>query len=35
MVRFVLDHLQTKKMSKNVVKKLPFVTKYVSHRYKT
>ena len=35
MVRFVLDHLKTKKMCKNVVKKLPFVTKYVSHRYKT
>ena len=34
MLRFVLDDLKTKKTSKNVVKKLPFVTKYFIKRDK-
>ena len=34
-LRFVPDHLDTKKMCKNVVKKLPFVLRYLRHRYKT
>ena len=32
MLRFVSDHLKTKSMCKNVVKKLPFVIRYVSDR---
>ena len=35
MLRFVTDHLKTKKLCKNSVKKLPFVIKYVPDRYKT
>ena len=34
MLRFVPDHLKTKKMCKQV-KKLPFVIRYVPDRYKT
>ena len=29
MLKFVPDHLKTKKMGKQVVKKLPFATRYV------
>ena len=29
MIRFVPNHLKTKKMCQNVVKKLPFVLSYV------
>ena len=35
MLRFVPDHLKTKIMCKNAVKKLPFTIKYVTDRYKT
>ena len=35
MLRFVPDHLMTKKLYKNSVKKLPFVIKYVHDRHKT
>ena len=31
MLRFVPDHLKTKKMCKHVVKKLPFVIEYVPY----
>ena len=30
MIRFVTNHLKTKKMCKNVVKKLPFEIRYAS-----
>ena len=33
--KFVSDYIKTKKMSKNVVKKLPFVTRYVPNQYNT
>ena len=33
MLRFVPDHLETKKMCKNAVKKLLFVITYVPDRY--
>ena len=29
LLRFALDHIEAKKMSKTAVKKLPFVIKYV------
>ena len=29
MLRFIPDHLKTEKMCKHVVRKLPFVTRYV------
>ena len=35
MLRFAPDHLKTKKICKNAVKKLPFAIKYVPDRYKT
>ena len=35
MLKFVPDHLQTKKICKNAVKKLPFVIMYVLDRCKT
>ena len=34
-LRFVPDHVKTKKMSKHAVKKLFFVIRYVSDRYLT
>ena len=34
MLRFVPDHLKTKKMCKHVIKKLPFVTRYVPNQFK-
>ena len=33
--KFVSDYIKTKKMSKNVVKKLPFVTRYFPNQYNT
>ena len=35
MLKFVLDHLKTKKMCKHAVKKLPFLKRYVPDQYKT
>ena len=35
MLTFASDHLKAKKICKYVVKKLPFVIKYVSDQYKT
>ena len=35
MLKFVLDHLKTKKMSKHAVKKLPSLIRYVPDQYKT
>ena len=35
MLKFVPDHLKTKKMCKNKVKKLPYLLRYVSDQYKT
>ena len=35
MLRLVSDHLKTKKMCKNEVKKFLFVIRYVPDRYKT
>ena len=35
MSRFVHDHVETKKMFKHVIIKLPFLIKYVPKRYKT
>ena len=35
MLRFVTDHLKTKEMCKNAVKKLSFVIKYAPDQYKT
>ena len=35
MLRSVSDHLKTKNMCKNAVKKFPFVIKYVPDQYKT
>ena len=35
MLKFVPDHLKTKKMCKHVVKKLPSVMRYVPDLYKT
>ena len=35
MLKFVLDHLKTKKMCEHAVKKLLFVIRYVPDQYKT
>ena len=35
MIKFVIDHHNTKKMCKNGVKKLLFVIMYVLHQYNT
>ena len=35
MLKFVPDQLETKKTCKNAIKKLLFVTRHVSDRYKT
>ena len=35
MLKFISDHLKTKKMCKHPAKKLPFVLRYISDRYKT
>ena len=35
MLKFVLNHLKTEKMSKDAVTKLPFVIRYVPDQYKT
>ena len=35
MLKFVPDHLKTKKMYKHAVKKLPYLLRYVPDRYKT
>ena len=35
MLKFVPDHLQTKKMCKHAVKKLPYVLRYVPDQYDT
>ena len=35
MLAFVPDHLKPKTMCKHAVKKLPFLTRYVSDHYKT
>ena len=35
MLKFVPDHLKTKKMCKHAVKKLPYPLRYVSDQYKT
>ena len=35
MLKFVLDHLKTKKMCKHAVKKLPYLLRHVPDRYKT
>ena len=35
MIRFVPDHLKTKNMCNHAVKKLPFITRHVPHRYKS
>ena len=35
MLKFVPDHLKTKKMCQNAVNKLPFVIMYVPGQYKT
>ena len=35
MLKFVLDHVKTKKMCKNAIKKLPYLSRYVPNQYKT
>ena len=35
MLKFVPDHLKTKKMCKYAVKKLPYLLRYVPDQYKT
>ena len=35
MLKFVPDHLKTKRMCKQAVKKLPFLIRYVLDQYKT
>ena len=35
MLKFVPDHLKTKKMCKHAVKKLPYVLRYVPDQYDT
>ena len=35
MIRLVSDHLKTKRMCKQIVKKLLFLIKYIPNRYKT
>ena len=34
MLKFVSDHLKTKKLCKHAVEKLPFLIRYVSDHYK-
>ena len=34
MLRFVPDHIKTKNMCKNTVKKLPLIIRYIPDRYK-
>ena len=34
-LKFVLDHLKTKKMCKHAAKKLPYLLRYVPDQYKT
>ena len=35
MLKFALDHLKTKKMSKHAVKKIPFLIRHVPDKCKT
>ena len=35
MLKFVPDHLKTKKICKDAVKKLPYLLRYVPNQYKT
>ena len=35
MLKFVPNHLKTKKMCKHALKKLPYLLRYVSDQYKT
>ena len=35
MLKFVPDYLKTKKLCKHAVKKLPYLLRYASDRYKT
>ena len=35
MLKFVPDHLETKKICKHAVKKLPYLLRYVPDKYKT
>ena len=35
MLKFFLDHLNTKKMGKNAVKRSPFVIMYIPDQYNT
>ena len=35
MMKFVPDHLKTKKMCKHTAKKLPYLIRYVPDQYKT
>ena len=35
MLKFVTDHLKTKKMCKHAVKRLPYPLRYVPDQYKT
>ena len=35
MLKFVPDHLKTKRMCKHAVKKLPYLLRYVPDQYKT
>ena len=35
MLKVVPDHLNTKKMCKHVIRKLPYLLRYVPNRYKT
>ena len=35
MLKFVRDHLKTKKICKHAVKKLPYVLRYVPYQYDT
>ena len=35
MLKFVPDHLKTKKMCKHAVKKLPYLLRYAHDKYKT
>ena len=35
MLKFVSDHLKTKKMCKHAVRKLPYLLRYVPNQFKT
>ena len=35
MLKFVSDHFKTKNTRKNIVKRMPFITKYLPDQYKT